>query len=93
MRIPRGVRGKHLAGEALRGGPLKEAGRANSSGIESIPIMLTNALPAALRLGRPIAVRAADAWVGGALLMIVKDIMIQIWLNNRRRQAVLGFAL
>ena len=81
------------AGEALRTGPLKHTSWADAARVKRIPMVLTNTLPAAFRLRRPIAMRATDARVCRALLIVVEDLLIDIGLNNRGRQAILGFAL
>ena len=92
MSVPSGVSGKYSAREALRVGPLEQAGGADTAGIEGIPMMFANALPAAIGLGRPIAMRAANARLGGEAVVIVKKFLFLTGLNNCRRQAELAFA-
>lgn len=55
MRRPPGAR------EALRLGPLVQACRADSSGVERVPLITALAEPLVSLAGRPAAERAADA--------------------------------
>ncbi len=93
VRIPSRVCRKLETRQALGVRPLEQATRTDAARIKRIPVMLTNALPAAFRLWRPIAMRTADARVFRALLVIVKNLLVDVWLNNRSRKAELRLSL
>src|SRR3954454_17907772 len=59
--VPIGMRRPVAALQALRGSPLLEAGRADSTGIEGVPTMPALATPAAVLARRPSAERTLDA--------------------------------
>src|SRR6266545_263127 len=59
--VPIRVRRPQIARQALRRGPLKQAGRADSAGIERVPVVPTSAGPSVVAPRRPVAQRATDA--------------------------------
>jgi len=67
------MRRPFAAREALGFSPLMEAGWADASCVERVPLIAARAKPFVLFAGRPAAERAADAWgfrSVGLLLMV-----------------------
>ena len=79
--------------KTLRRCPLKQTIRTNTARIKRIPMMLTNTLPAAFRLGRPIAMGAANARVCRTFFAVVKNLLVNVGLGDGDRKADLRFSL
>jgi len=60
-----------------------EAGGADASGIERVPLMPAGAEPLVVLAGRPAAERAADAGAIGAEALVLVEVVIQ---NNVVRE-------
>jgi hypothetical protein len=72
LRVPERVQRPTAAREALRLSPLVQAGWADASRIEGIPLIAAGAEPFVFFAGRPTAERAADAragWIEAYLLL------------------------
>ena len=77
--VPIGMRRPSAAREALRFSPLLEAGRADASGIERVPLIPALAEPLVFFPGQPTAERATDARRTGILLLF----KLAIWNDDR----------
>ena len=75
------MRRPSAAREALRLSPLVKAGRADASGVESVPLLAAGAEPLVFFPGRPAAERAADARAGCITLLLL--FKFAIWNDDR----------
>jgi hypothetical protein len=79
LRVPERVRRPSTAREALGFSPLVQAGWADSSCVEGVPLIAAGTEPFVFFAGRPATERAADAWGAGVLL----PLRVAVWSEDR----------
>ena len=79
LRVPERVRRPSTAREALGFSPLVQAGWADSSCVEGVPLIAAGTEPFVFFAGRPATERAADAWGSGVL----PPLKVAVWSEDR----------
>ena len=77
LRIPKRVRRQSGAREALSLSPLMQAGWADASGVERVPLVPAGAKPFVVLAGRQTAERVPNTWTGRIVALLLLSLAIQ----------------